>query len=196
MKCNSKLKIISKNLILVPYMEKHVPKYHEWMQSEELQKLTASERLTLCQEYDMQKSWREDEDKCTFIILDRRKYELHNDEIDSMIGDTNIFITDKDIGQGEIEIMLAEESARGKKLGQEAVTIMLLYGIESINLKRYEAKISLTNEISFKMFKKLGFEEESRSLVFQEITLARNVTEEWVISLKAQYPYTVQDYIM
>lgn len=37
-------------------------RYHEWMKSEELQRLTASEPLTLKQEYDMQKSWQEDKD--------------------------------------------------------------------------------------------------------------------------------------
>lgn len=37
-------------------------RYHEWMKSPELQQLTASEPLTLEQEYDMQKSWREDDD--------------------------------------------------------------------------------------------------------------------------------------
>ncbi|KAK3742966.1 hypothetical protein QZH41_000206 [Actinostola sp. cb2023] len=36
-------------------------RYHDWMQSPELLEQTASERLTLNQEYDMQQSWCEDE---------------------------------------------------------------------------------------------------------------------------------------
>lgn len=35
-------------------------RYHEWMKSEVLQKLTASEPLTLYEEYKMQVSWLDD----------------------------------------------------------------------------------------------------------------------------------------
>ncbi len=31
----------------MPYIPGHVPKYHEWMKTDELQELTASEPLTL-----------------------------------------------------------------------------------------------------------------------------------------------------
>lgn len=41
------------------------------MQSEELLAQTASEPLSLEEEYDMQRKWREDDDKCTFILLAR-----------------------------------------------------------------------------------------------------------------------------
>lgn len=36
--------------------------YHEWMSSEEIRQQTASEPLTLEEEYEMQQSWQKDED--------------------------------------------------------------------------------------------------------------------------------------
>ncbi|XP_046971014.1 alpha/beta-tubulin-N-acetyltransferase 9 [Vanessa cardui] len=194
MKINSNTKIIGSKTILVPYREYHVPKYHNWMQSEELQKLTASQPLSLEEEYDMQKSWREDEDKCTFIILDKNVYETKNDEITSMIGDTNIFLTDKENSIGEIEIMIAEKSALGKKFGWESVIIMMLYGIKFINIKTFEAKISYSNVVSINMFKKLGFVEKSRSDIFEEITFQKIVTEDWVEWLDKQMRWDVENY--
>ncbi|XP_077824769.1 alpha/beta-tubulin-N-acetyltransferase 9 isoform X15 [Macaca mulatta] len=104
--------------------------YHEWMKSEELQRLTASEPLTLEQEYAMQRSWREDADKCTFIVLDAEKWQAQPGatEESCMVGDVNLFLTDlEDPTLGEIEVMIAEPSCRGKGLGTEAVLAMLSY---------------------------------------------------------------------
>lgn len=88
---------IGKDVVLVPYLREHVPRYHEWMQSDFLRgiivlrctrvlpcsfhkecihdygdtEMTASEPLSLDQEYAMQQSWREDADKLTFIVHER-----------------------------------------------------------------------------------------------------------------------------
>lgn len=62
MRLNQNTVLLGKKVVLVPYTSKHVPRYHKWMESEELRHLTASEPLTLEQEYAMQRSWREDED--------------------------------------------------------------------------------------------------------------------------------------
>ncbi|XP_075241265.1 N-acetyltransferase 9-like protein [Convolutriloba macropyga] len=55
---------------LVPYNLNHVEKYHSWMNNSELLELTASEPLTLDEEFSMQKSWRDDDDKLTFLVID------------------------------------------------------------------------------------------------------------------------------
>ncbi|PWU88308.1 putative N-acetyltransferase [Trypanosoma cruzi] len=56
-------------LRLVPYLAHHVPRYHQWMGDSELMHCTASERLTLEEEYENQRDWLSAEDKLTFVIL-------------------------------------------------------------------------------------------------------------------------------
>nr|XP_012140201.1 PREDICTED: N-acetyltransferase 9-like protein isoform X4 [Megachile rotundata] len=128
MKDNEHIKIIGTNVILIPYKEKHVKKYHEWMKSAELQYFTGSEALTLEEEFEMQKRWHQDQDKCTFIILEKSIFSTSSNEIEAMIGDTNLFFNQSDeLNCAEIEIMIADVTCRGKKRGWEATILMLLY---------------------------------------------------------------------
>ncbi|KAF7395305.1 hypothetical protein HZH68_009355 [Vespula germanica] len=180
MKKNKSTRIIGQNVILVPYKEKHVTRYHEWMKSPELQYLTASEPLTLAEEYEMQKDWLLDEKKCTFIILDKSIFESTGDEIAAMIGDTNLFFNDMECKYtAEAEIMIAEKEYRHKRRGWEAILHMLRYGIDVLNVKRYRVKIMIVNEKSINMFRKLNFHEVERSEIFQEITMENNINQEW-----------------
>jgi hypothetical protein len=48
----------------VPYLREHVPQYHEWMQGPALLEATASEPLTLEQEFDVHRSWTLDPLSC------------------------------------------------------------------------------------------------------------------------------------
>lgn len=54
------LKIKGKSIELVPYEEKFVPNYHEWMKDPYILEMTASEPLSLEEEYEMQKTWMAD----------------------------------------------------------------------------------------------------------------------------------------
>lgn len=56
-------------------------RYHTWMENEEIQQLTASLPLSLDEEYQMQQTWLNDQDKCTFIILSKDIFERTSDEI-------------------------------------------------------------------------------------------------------------------
>ncbi|KAJ8931188.1 hypothetical protein NQ314_015939 [Rhamnusium bicolor] len=179
---NKDTKIIGKNVILVPYKKEHVLKYHEWMKSKELQLLTASEPLSLEEEYTMQKSCLLE---CTFIILDKDRYETIGNEVEAMIGDTNLFFANADDRIcAEAEIMIAEEWARGRKCGWEAMLHMFMYGVNYLNVKQYIVKISYINTISINMFKNMGFIEISSSDIFQEVTFSKIVDNLWITWLK------------
>ncbi|KAK7452098.1 hypothetical protein VKT23_012202 [Stygiomarasmius scandens] len=102
------------------------------MQDPEIRELTASEELSLEEEFDMQRKWREDEDKLTFIILARgppqasippNSMQPPEDIVDpndprldgfSMVGDVNLFFSGtipslNNAGKGEEQDDEAEE---------------------------------------------------------------------------------------
>ncbi|XP_037664497.1 N-acetyltransferase 9 isoform X2 [Choloepus didactylus] len=174
MRMNQNTLLLGKKVVLVPYTSAHVPRYHEWMKSEELQRLTASEPLTLEQEYAMQHSWREDADK-------KWRAQLGTTEESCMVGDVNLFLTDpEDPALGEIEVMIAEPSCRGRGFGTEAVLMMMSYGVTKLGLTKFEAKIGQGNEPSIRMFQKLHFEQVAVSSIFQEVTLRLTMSKpEW-----------------
>jgi len=175
MKTNWKTKINGCKVVLVPYQKRHVEKYHQWMKSTQLQELTGSEPLSLDEEYRMQQSWRDDDEKCTFIVLDKAKVEEGLSEEDCMVGDTNLYLQEDNYA--EAEIMIAEETCRGKGFGIEAITIMLRYGLETLGIQKFCAKIKFGNVASEKLFAKLGFQEVSRSQVFSETTFDLDLTQ-------------------
>ncbi|CAN0174172.1 unnamed protein product, partial [Laminaria digitata] len=69
MHTNWEIALKGKLVKLVPYRREHVLTYHGWMQDPWIREMTASEPLSLDEEYAMQLSWKEDDKKCTFIVL-------------------------------------------------------------------------------------------------------------------------------
>ncbi|RPA92155.1 hypothetical protein L873DRAFT_1750840, partial [Choiromyces venosus 120613-1] len=143
MKLNAKTALLSHKVLLVPYEPHHVPTYHAWMEDE------ASDRLTLPEEHAMQKSWREDGDKLTFIAClpppspsTKTIVAGEHDIPTRMLGDVNLFLypsSDHDGGDdaqgkkrkkkvvGEVEVMIARRDYHGRGLGREAVALFLWY---------------------------------------------------------------------
>jgi RimJ/RimL family protein N-acetyltransferase len=161
------LKSIDEKTMLIPYRKEHVLKYHEWMQDVELQEQTASEPLSLQQEYEMQQSWFEDEKKCTFIIKSVK-----------IIGDVNLYFNDfDDPFQAEIEVMIAEKDHRRLGFGKTAVLMMMYYGATELKVSRFIAKISIKNIPSIALFTNFGFVKVSESEYFKEVTLERKVDD-------------------
>lgn len=115
----------------------------------------------------------EDEDKCTFIVLHKTPGVAEgsgsiSDELAAMVGDVNLFFNDSDAPHtAEVEIMIAVSECRRLGLGREALLLMLWYGATRLQVTKYTAKIGLANTGSRHLFATLGFEEVSRSEVFQ-----------------------------
>lgn len=90
------------------------------MQDPELQAATASEPLTLEEEYAMQRSWREEGDKLTFIVcLPAAEGEVveagvHDGE-DRMVGDVNVFLSRGEVEDDEEE---EDEEVQGEGEGE------------------------------------------------------------------------------
>jgi RimJ/RimL family protein N-acetyltransferase len=214
MKINETTSLLNPKILLVPYSAHHVPQYHTWMQDAELQKLTASEPLSMEEEYEMQRSWRNDGDKLTFIaclpitISEGRNKEGNgnvvqggiDDADEKMIGDVNLFLSEDDEDDdekviGELEIMIASPSARGKGLGKATLLTFLWYITTNIfsilseyttskntTLKYLRVKISASNEISIKLFERVGFTKTSPTPnYFGEVELRLSISD--VVSL-------------
>ncbi|EPS43066.1 hypothetical protein H072_2942 [Dactylellina haptotyla CBS 200.50] len=160
MRLNESVAVITNKLVFLPYEASHVETYSEWMGSEAIREATASERLSLAEEYAMQKSWREDADKLTFILSlpsdgikaaashdgPLKNYivvEGVDDKPEILIGDVNLFLYEDDEeeeveGQergpvemvGEVELMIARPEFQGRGLGKLAVIIFILYVLQ------------------------------------------------------------------
>ncbi|KAG0055538.1 N-acetyltransferase 9 [Gryganskiella cystojenkinii] len=179
MRANERIALVGHSCVLVPYLKRHVEHYNTWMQSPELLEMTASEPLTLEEEYEMQESWHVDEKKCTFIILAKETPEQEitpkNALSQKMVGDVNLFYNDHDDPHSaEIEIMIAEPTYRRKGMGLEALRMMITYAYKSLGTTRITAKISTENQGSIQLFTtQLGFVQIGYSEIFGEVTLER-----------------------
>jgi len=115
------------------------------MKDPDIRIATASEPLSLEDEYGMQRSWRTDKDKLTFIscqshgsssIVGDPSQQTRGEETNSMIGDVNLFVrtNEEESGDvslvGEIELMIGDKSNTRRGLGRAALLVFLAFVIK------------------------------------------------------------------
>jgi RimJ/RimL family protein N-acetyltransferase len=185
----------------VPYGKSHVATYHEWMKDkvifcqflsmnvnsantlQEIQEATASEPLSLEEEYAMQTNWRADYDKLTFIAC-LPVSSHHNtvkagdaDSPERMVGDVNLFLSlaeeDEEGCIGELELMIAPPTFRRQGYGRATILAFLHYisshlasileeyrkgaRKQKMKLLQLRVKIGSKNEKSINLFQSIGF---------------------------------------
>ena len=164
----------AERVVLVPYRPEHVPAYHEWMQDPELLRLTGSEPLAFEEEVEMQRSWAQDTDKATFIILERGTPDTPGTGSHGgrMVGDVNLFFYESDDPtHAEVSVMVAVPDARRRGLAREAVCAMMQHGYGRLGARTFAAKVDEDNAPSLALFDSLGFARESYSAAFRQHTL-------------------------
>ena len=153
-----------------------------------IQEATASEPLTLDEEYAMQRSWRRDNDKLTFIVclpieIDNQSKPQVTGRHEVMLGDVNMFISLSDESTpeqpmviGELEVMIAKRDQQHRGFGKAALLTFLQYVVlhqQAILVEfsqsasdafvpspfaYFAAKIGKDNARSLALFGGLGFE--------------------------------------
>ncbi|NIG61418.1 N-acetyltransferase 9 [Pontoporia blainvillei] len=175
------------------------------MKSEELRRLTASEPLTLEQEYVMQHSWQEDADSEKWrpravlvmgglipeallgshpLLFPAVKAPLEPQKVCKKhfvksLGECTFIVLDAEKWQTQPGI--SEESCMAGDVNLFLTDLgdPALGEIEVMiaGLTKFEAKIGRGNEPSIRMFRKLHFEQVAVSSVFQEVTLRLTMSE-------------------
>lgn len=149
------------------------------MQDPHTLQMTASEPLSLAAEFAMLHDWHDDPQKLTYIITDRAEAEATGSELAGMAGDVNLFLNDPDDpAASEIDVMVAAQRHRRRGFATEAVQLMMHVAEEALGVRTFRAKIKLDNAPSLALFARLGFAEEARVEVFNEVHLVKSVSGE------------------
>lgn len=131
----------------------------------------------------MQRSWRQDSDKLTFIsCVSNQGDKSQIESIASAVGDVNLFLlpTEEDSGEvslaGELELMIAEKQHQSRGFGKASLLTFIRYVLahekelvdayfeqprdisRTSGLAYLRVKIGETNMRSLKLFESLGFE--------------------------------------
>lgn len=180
MRCNADTVLVAPQLRLVPYRPEHVPTYHGWMQDAELLRLTASERLDAAAEAANQADWAADAAKGTFIILAGGRGGSYAAAAPPMVGDVNFYLLphggglssssegEDEAGEGaaaaaaarrppppvtaEIEVMVAEPTARRRGVATAAVRLAMAYAAAVVGVRVFVAKVLADNDASLRLF--------------------------------------------
>lgn len=166
----------------------------------------------------MQKSWRTDHDKLTFLACAPATTPIkvgQSDAPDRMIGDVNLFLSPADEDEegciGELELMIAPKDARRQGYGRATILAFLHFiqlhledilseyksklDVEKMRLLQLKVKIGSKNEKSIKLFESIGFvkvEESPNYFGELELTFEGFLSKERTVSLMKRYD--VKDY--
>ena len=142
------------NVKLIPFGKDHVPKTVEWVNDEEIIKLTdrSSEPVTLEGCYKWYDDIAQDSTKKLLAII--------TDDGRSHIGNCGLFEIDKRSKKAKLWIYIGEKDHWGKGLGRKALKQLLDLGFQDLDLNRIYLYIVEDNTRAQKLYESMGFVKE------------------------------------
>lgn len=201
MRINWHERIETNDIILRPYRRAFVSTYHSWMLDPWLRETTASDEMTMVEEYAAQRGWRDDEGKLTFIFFNAKTM--------VMAGDVNLFLLDAVSadseywgGEGggggeehslpppvtfEVMVMVGDALERRKGFAGAAVRAIARYAYERLGARRLVAKIGASNTNSRALFARLGFKQIKIVPAFDEVHYITDIGDNSALRIEGKW---------
>jgi len=142
-------KIIGENIYLSPINMDDYETYTEWINDLEISINLGNAHQIF--NLDKEKEITEQLVENNFAIIDKAG--------DKLIGNCGIFDIDQVNKHGELGILIGEKDYWDKGIGKEAISLILDYGFNLLNLHNIMLKVYSFNKRGIKCYKKLGFKE-------------------------------------
>ena len=163
--------------------------YGALIRSQAIQAATASEPLSLAEEYAMQQSWRNDGDKLTFITckplpdITASVISTTHDASSRMVGDINLFLA-RDEGNadhiiGELELMVVRKEQQRKGYGRASLVAFTNYVLthQTAIMREYTGSYGSTTKLQLECLRVKVGQDNFRSITLFESIGFKKLTE-------------------
>jgi RimJ/RimL family protein N-acetyltransferase len=158
---------------LVPFDKEFVPAYNACIAEDtQLREMIATEPVTLEQEYVHRREWMTDPTRLCLLVMD---------DAHGFAGDVNVFLREEESEEdgaaklriAELSVMICPEAMRKRGHASRALTLLFELLREHDIADVLEAHVLMKNAASIALFRKLGFEVQSRNEAFDELVMTR-----------------------
>lgn len=139
MKENDNKCLYGTNVVLLPYLDKHIPTRHQWLAAGPENRLDRSlNPPSFEEEVQHQKEYTQDQTHCMFLVADAMSLgDPDCTEKDALIGEAHLLIYRDEREHANIEIMLLDRSVRRRTMVCETLLLLLYFGVNQLKLLRF-----------------------------------------------------------
>lgn len=146
-------KMDGKHIYLSPVNPEDAAIYTKWVNDRETSDKIGNSTMLYTEE--AERSWLEDNGSEYILAIVEK-------ETDRLLGNCGIHEVSHTFQRAELGIFIGDEENRGKGYGSEALSLLLEYCFDTLNLHNVMLKVFSFNEAAIHTYKKVGFQEIGR----------------------------------